>query len=109
MCDLMITILPTISSSWKCDEGQPNFILQLYSSMDFGRKWQLVHDNVMPGRFYWYDYMAPIFELLHKDTDCNLHNESVYDALLCQKDPATACQKRILPVENLFLTSLHNA
>lgn len=39
----------------------PNFILQLYSSMDFGRKWQLVHDNVMPGRFYWYDYMHPIF------------------------------------------------
>ncbi|GLD65155.1 VPS10 domain-containing receptor SorCS3-like protein, partial [Lates japonicus] len=27
--------------------------LKLYSSMDFGRKWQLVHDNVMPGRFYW--------------------------------------------------------
>ncbi|XP_036980487.1 VPS10 domain-containing receptor SorCS3 isoform X1 [Acanthopagrus latus] len=26
---------------------------KLYSSMDFGRKWQLVHDNVMPGRFYW--------------------------------------------------------
>lgn len=37
--------------------------LQLYSSMDFGRKWQLVHDNVMPGRFYWYDYVDPIFEL----------------------------------------------
>ncbi|XP_053292323.1 VPS10 domain-containing receptor SorCS3 [Pleuronectes platessa] len=26
---------------------------KLYSSMDFGRKWQLVHDHVMPGRFYW--------------------------------------------------------
>ncbi|XP_034464332.1 VPS10 domain-containing receptor SorCS3 [Hippoglossus hippoglossus] len=26
---------------------------KLYSSMDFGRKWQLVHDDVMPGRFYW--------------------------------------------------------
>uniref|UniRef100_A0A3P8SJK5 Sortilin related VPS10 domain containing receptor 3b n=1 Tax=Amphiprion percula TaxID=161767 RepID=A0A3P8SJK5_AMPPE len=38
---------------------------KLYSSMDFGRKWQLVHDNVMPGRFYWYDYVDPIFELVH--------------------------------------------
>ncbi|XP_032409521.1 VPS10 domain-containing receptor SorCS3 isoform X1 [Xiphophorus hellerii] len=26
---------------------------KLYSSMDFGKKWQLVHENVMPGRFYW--------------------------------------------------------
>ncbi|XP_075894513.1 VPS10 domain-containing receptor SorCS3 [Nelusetta ayraudi] len=39
--------------------SQENWILayshdsKLYSSMDFGRKWQLVHDNVMPGRFYW--------------------------------------------------------
>ncbi|KAK1905090.1 VPS10 domain containing receptor SorCS3 [Dissostichus eleginoides] len=39
--------------------AQENWILayshdgKLYSSMDFGRKWQLVHDNVMPGRFYW--------------------------------------------------------
>lgn len=41
------------------DEDQPVFVLQLYSSMDFGRKWQLVHDNVMPGRFYWYDYVDP--------------------------------------------------
>ncbi|XP_058508169.1 VPS10 domain-containing receptor SorCS3 [Solea solea] len=38
---------------------QENWILgyshdsKLYSSLDFGRKWQLVHDNVMPGRFYW--------------------------------------------------------
>ncbi|XP_037535849.1 VPS10 domain-containing receptor SorCS3 [Nematolebias whitei] len=38
---------------------QENWILayshdnKVYSSMDFGRKWQLVHDNVMPGRFYW--------------------------------------------------------
>ncbi|XP_034040761.1 VPS10 domain-containing receptor SorCS3 [Thalassophryne amazonica] len=38
---------------------QENWILayshdsKLYSSMDFGKKWQLVHDNVMPGRFYW--------------------------------------------------------
>lgn len=40
----------------RIDGHHPNFILQLYSSMDFGRKWQLVHDNVMPGRFYWYDY-----------------------------------------------------
>uniref|UniRef100_A0A8C6LND5 Sortilin related VPS10 domain containing receptor 3 n=1 Tax=Nothobranchius furzeri TaxID=105023 RepID=A0A8C6LND5_NOTFU len=39
--------------------AQENWILayshdnKLYSSMDFGRKWQLVHDSVMPGRFYW--------------------------------------------------------
>ncbi|KAM4607452.1 VPS10 domain-containing receptor SorCS3-like [Polymixia lowei] len=39
--------------------AQENWILayshdsKVYSSMDFGRKWQLVHDNVMPGRFYW--------------------------------------------------------
>uniref|UniRef100_A0AAX7SEW5 PKD domain-containing protein n=1 Tax=Astatotilapia calliptera TaxID=8154 RepID=A0AAX7SEW5_ASTCA len=45
--------------------AQENWILayshdsKLYSSMDFGRKWQLVHDNVMPGRFYWYDYVDP--------------------------------------------------
>uniref|UniRef100_A0A667YBF1 Sortilin related VPS10 domain containing receptor 3b n=1 Tax=Myripristis murdjan TaxID=586833 RepID=A0A667YBF1_9TELE len=38
---------------------QENWILayshdsKLYSSLDFGRKWQLVHDDVMPGRFYW--------------------------------------------------------
>nr|XP_057914257.1 VPS10 domain-containing receptor SorCS3 [Doryrhamphus excisus] len=39
--------------------AQENWILayshdsKLYSSMDFGKKWQLVHDNVMLGRFYW--------------------------------------------------------
>ncbi|CAL8333665.1 unnamed protein product [Lota lota] len=26
---------------------------KLYSSMDFGRKWQLVHEHVTPSRFYW--------------------------------------------------------
>ncbi|KAI1886816.1 hypothetical protein AGOR_G00199700 [Albula goreensis] len=26
---------------------------KLYSSMDFGRKWQFVHENVTPNRFYW--------------------------------------------------------
>uniref|UniRef100_A0A8C4S2L0 Sortilin related VPS10 domain containing receptor 3 n=1 Tax=Erpetoichthys calabaricus TaxID=27687 RepID=A0A8C4S2L0_ERPCA len=26
---------------------------KLYSSLDFGRKWQLVHENVTPNRFYW--------------------------------------------------------
>ncbi|KAG7463022.1 hypothetical protein MATL_G00190840 [Megalops atlanticus] len=26
---------------------------KLYSSMDFGRKWQLVHEHVSPNRFYW--------------------------------------------------------
>uniref|UniRef100_A0A3Q2PG88 Sortilin N-terminal domain-containing protein n=1 Tax=Fundulus heteroclitus TaxID=8078 RepID=A0A3Q2PG88_FUNHE len=25
---------------------------KLYSSMNFGKEWQLVHENVMPGRFY---------------------------------------------------------
>ncbi|KAM9809187.1 VPS10 domain-containing receptor SorCS3 isoform 1-T3 [Syngnathus typhle] len=39
--------------------AQENWILayshdsKLYSSVDFGKRWQLVHDNVMPGRFYW--------------------------------------------------------
>ncbi|KAJ0067047.1 hypothetical protein NL108_008949, partial [Boleophthalmus pectinirostris] len=39
--------------------AQENWILayshdsKLYSSMDFGKKWQFVHENVMPGRFYW--------------------------------------------------------
>lgn len=31
------------------------FWLQLYSSVDFGKKWILVHERVTPGRFYWYD------------------------------------------------------
>nr|XP_061792495.1 VPS10 domain-containing receptor SorCS3-like [Nerophis lumbriciformis] len=26
---------------------------KLYSSLDFGRKWQLVHEHVTPTRFYW--------------------------------------------------------
>uniref|UniRef100_A0A8C3JFA0 VPS10 domain-containing receptor SorCS3 n=1 Tax=Calidris pygmaea TaxID=425635 RepID=A0A8C3JFA0_9CHAR len=26
---------------------------KLYSSMDFGRKWQLMHEQVTPNRFYW--------------------------------------------------------
>ncbi|KAM6971892.1 VPS10 domain-containing receptor SorCS3 [Aplochiton taeniatus] len=26
---------------------------KLYSSLDFGRKWQLVHERVTPNRFYW--------------------------------------------------------
>lgn len=26
---------------------------QLYSSVDFGRKWQLIHERVTPNRFYW--------------------------------------------------------
>ncbi|KAM9364972.1 VPS10 domain-containing receptor SorCS1-like [Pholidichthys leucotaenia] len=26
---------------------------KLYVSVEFGRKWQLVHDNVVPNRFYW--------------------------------------------------------
>ncbi|XP_061763847.1 VPS10 domain-containing receptor SorCS3 [Nerophis ophidion] len=26
---------------------------KLYSSLDFGRKWQLVHERVTPTRFYW--------------------------------------------------------
>lgn len=32
----------------------PRFIvLQLYSSMDFGRRWQLMHERITPNRFYW--------------------------------------------------------
>uniref|UniRef100_A0A8C4NQG3 PKD domain-containing protein n=1 Tax=Dicentrarchus labrax TaxID=13489 RepID=A0A8C4NQG3_DICLA len=26
---------------------------KLYSSVDFGRKWQLIHEQVTPNRFYW--------------------------------------------------------
>uniref|UniRef100_A0A8C6TQ47 Sortilin related VPS10 domain containing receptor 1 n=1 Tax=Neogobius melanostomus TaxID=47308 RepID=A0A8C6TQ47_9GOBI len=26
---------------------------KLYVSLEFGRRWQLVHDNVVPNRFYW--------------------------------------------------------
>ncbi|KAF6714347.1 VPS10 domain-containing receptor SorCS3, partial [Oryzias melastigma] len=26
---------------------------KLYSSLDFGRKWQLIHEHVTPNRFYW--------------------------------------------------------
>ncbi|KAF3851935.1 hypothetical protein F7725_005290 [Dissostichus mawsoni] len=26
---------------------------KLYSSVDFGRKWQLIHERVTPSRFYW--------------------------------------------------------
>lgn len=62
--------------------------------MDFGRKWQLVHDNVMPGRFYWYDYVDSIFELFCAVIDCNLHNDSVHDPLLS----VTPCQKQIPPM-----------
>lgn len=32
--------------------------------MDFGRKWQLVHNDVMPGRFYWYDHVTPLSILI---------------------------------------------
>lgn len=28
--------------------------LQLYSSIEFGRRWQLVHERVAPNRFYWW-------------------------------------------------------
>lgn len=52
--------------------------------MDFGRKWQLVLDNVMPGRFYWYDYVDPIFEPFCAVIDCNLHNDSVHDPMLSE-------------------------
>uniref|UniRef100_A0A8C1Z2M6 Sortilin related VPS10 domain containing receptor 3b n=1 Tax=Cyprinus carpio TaxID=7962 RepID=A0A8C1Z2M6_CYPCA len=40
---------------------QENWILayshdqRLYSSVDFGKKWILVHERVTPGRFYWYE------------------------------------------------------
>uniref|UniRef100_A0A671V1G6 VPS10 domain-containing receptor SorCS2 n=1 Tax=Sparus aurata TaxID=8175 RepID=A0A671V1G6_SPAAU len=29
------------------------FLLQLYSSVEFGRRWQVVHERVAPNRFYW--------------------------------------------------------
>lgn len=31
---------------------------QLYSSVDFGRKWQLIHEHVTPNRFYWWVVLA---------------------------------------------------
>lgn len=32
----------------------PRFtVFQLYSSMDFGRRWQLMHERITPNRFYW--------------------------------------------------------
>ncbi|XP_062390087.1 VPS10 domain-containing receptor SorCS1-like [Sardina pilchardus] len=31
----------------------PNNKRKLYSSMEFGRRWQLVHERVAPNRFYW--------------------------------------------------------
>lgn len=46
-----------------CEIVDQNVVLQLYSSMDFGKKWQLVHENVMPGRFYWYDFLfCPVID-----------------------------------------------
>lgn len=29
------------------------FSLQLYSSSEFGRRWQLIQEGVVPNRFYW--------------------------------------------------------
>ncbi|TFK07037.1 tankyrase-2 [Platysternon megacephalum] len=26
---------------------------KMYSSMDFGRRWQLMHERITPNRFYW--------------------------------------------------------
>lgn len=52
-----------ISLLLMCETVDQNVILQLYSSMDFGKKWQLVHENVMPGRFYWYDFpFCPVID-----------------------------------------------
>lgn len=45
--------------------------------MDFGKKWQLVHENVMPGRFYWYNYVDYIFDLFCPISDY-LHGDEVY-------------------------------
>ncbi|XP_010225746.1 PREDICTED: VPS10 domain-containing receptor SorCS3-like, partial [Tinamus guttatus] len=33
--------------------GSPRAAQALYSSMDFGRKWQLMQERVTPNRFYW--------------------------------------------------------
>lgn len=36
------------------DHGAIHFFsLQLYSSTEFGRRWQLVQEGVVPNRFYW--------------------------------------------------------
>ncbi|PWA30595.1 hypothetical protein CCH79_00009141 [Gambusia affinis] len=33
---------------WTCSS-----VFSLYSSVDFGRKWMLIHEHVTPNRFYW--------------------------------------------------------
>uniref|UniRef100_A0A8C5HWV7 VPS10 domain-containing receptor SorCS3-like n=1 Tax=Gouania willdenowi TaxID=441366 RepID=A0A8C5HWV7_GOUWI len=56
--------------------AQENWILayshdgKVYSSMDFGKRWILVHDNVMPGRFYWYDCMHFRLYILQQGLTC---------------------------------------
>lgn len=49
------------SCNQECDPSSANHPLlsalmssQLYSSLDFGRKWQLIHEHVTPNRFYWW-------------------------------------------------------
>ncbi|ETE62975.1 VPS10 domain-containing receptor SorCS3, partial [Ophiophagus hannah] len=33
--------------------GRQDVFEQLYSSMDFGRRWQIMHERITPNRFYW--------------------------------------------------------
>uniref|UniRef100_A0A4W5NJB7 Sortilin related VPS10 domain containing receptor 3b n=1 Tax=Hucho hucho TaxID=62062 RepID=A0A4W5NJB7_9TELE len=43
---------------------------KVYSTMDFGRKWQLVSENVTPGRFFWYSMISflPMFVIINLET-----------------------------------------
>ena len=43
-----------LNDTWKAFSPVPLVVFQLYSSVDFGRKWQLVHEHVTPSRFYWW-------------------------------------------------------
>lgn len=51
------------NSVWYCDVkymivyvlDEWILLFQLYVSVEFGRRWQLVHNNVVPNRFYWWD------------------------------------------------------
>lgn len=43
-----------------CDLIIAFLVFQLYVSVEFGRRWQLVHDGVVPNRFYWWDQQSVI-------------------------------------------------
>ncbi|XP_078497303.1 VPS10 domain-containing receptor SorCS3-like [Lissotriton helveticus] len=50
---------------------------KLYSSMDFGRRWQLMHERITPNRFYWsvagLDKEADLVHMEARTTDGHAH------------------------------------